>query len=109
MTAERWFAKYPPLVPALLSVGLAIGLPWLVNPLLGALLVEIGGYKLFEKLMRVCIGVMFVTVLVTAARVGPDLSAVATGLLRPRIPDVEGGVSWTIALLGGIRGLLQLF
>lgn len=32
----RWFAKYPPLFPALLSVGVLLGAPWLVNPALGA-------------------------------------------------------------------------
>jgi len=37
VTAERWFAKYPPLFPALLALGVRAGVPWLVNPLLGAL------------------------------------------------------------------------
>ena len=33
------FSKYPPGWPALLAVGVKLGVPWLVNPLLGALLV----------------------------------------------------------------------
>ena len=33
----RWFAKYPPLFPLLLSGGVRIGMPWIVNPLLGGL------------------------------------------------------------------------
>jgi hypothetical protein len=36
ITADRWFGKYPPLFPALLAVGVRLGVPSLVNPLLGA-------------------------------------------------------------------------
>lgn len=32
----RWFNQYPPVHAALLAVGVLLGLPWLVNPLLGA-------------------------------------------------------------------------
>lgn len=31
----RWFSPFPPGWPALLAVGVAVGVPWLVNPLLG--------------------------------------------------------------------------
>src|SRR5690606_9363046 len=43
-------------------------------------LVELGGYRLFEKVMRICIALMFITVVVTAVAVGPDWSAVLRGL-----------------------------
>lgn len=33
----RWFSQYAPLTPALLAVGIVVGAPWLVEPLLGAL------------------------------------------------------------------------
>jgi len=36
-TVDRWYAKYPPLFPALLALGMRAGVPWLVNPVLGAL------------------------------------------------------------------------
>lgn len=32
----RWFNQYPPVHAALLAVGVLLGLPWLINPLLGA-------------------------------------------------------------------------
>jgi hypothetical protein len=36
---NRWYSQYPPMQPALLAVGVWAGLPWLVNPLVGALTV----------------------------------------------------------------------
>lgn len=77
----------------------------ILSSLVGMALVFIGGYDLFEKVMRVCIGVMFVTVMVTAALLWPGTGAVLQGLLIPTIPDLPGqGLSWTVALMGGIGG-----
>lgn len=76
---------------------------------LGLVLVWIGGYRLFERMMRVCIGLMFVTVLVTAVWLAPDWGAVAQGLVIPSIPDAGGlGLTWTLALMGGIGGTLTV-
>lgn len=73
------------------------------------ILVQLGGYRLFEKVMRVCILVMFVTVIATAVAVGPDWSTTLSGLLIPRIPDASGqGFDWTIALIGGVGGTLTI-
>lgn len=36
-TPTGWFAKYPPLWPLILAVGYLLHVPWLVNPVLGAL------------------------------------------------------------------------
>ena len=36
---ERWLAHYPPGWPALLAVGVATGMPWLIAPLLGGVYV----------------------------------------------------------------------
>jgi Mn2+/Fe2+ NRAMP family transporter len=72
-------------------------------------LVLLGGYRLFEYVMRVCIGVMFVTVVVTAVLVRPDWAAVTQGIFVPVIPQMDGqGVQWTIALMGGIGGTLTV-
>ena len=68
-----------------------------------------GGYRLFEGVMRICIGVMFVTVIVTAALVWPGLMAVEQELLVPRMPTFSGqGLAWTVALLGGVGGTLTV-
>jgi len=81
----------------------------MVSSLVGIGLVLKGGYRLFEQVMRVCIGVMFVTVVLTAIMLWPGTGPVLTGLLIPRIPDASGiGLTWTIALIGGIGGTLTV-
>ncbi len=37
----RWFGQYPPGFPAVLALGVRLGLPWLVNPLLAALTIPL--------------------------------------------------------------------
>ena len=77
--------------------------------LLGLVLVLLGGFRLFEKVMAVCIGVMFVTTIITAGILWPGMGAFAKGLLVPVIPDVGGsGLTWTVALIGGIGGTVTV-
>jgi Mn2+/Fe2+ NRAMP family transporter len=77
--------------------------------LVGLGLVLLGGYALFDKVMRVCIGVMFVTVIVTAVLLWPGTGQVLKGLVVPAIPDAGGqGLGWTVALMGGIGGTLTV-
>ena len=72
-------------------------------------LVLLGGYDVFDNIMRVCIGVMFVTVIVTAALLWPGTGQVLKGLVVPAIPDAGGqGLGWTVALMGGIGGTLTV-
>jgi Mn2+/Fe2+ NRAMP family transporter len=81
----------------------------IVSALVGLALVWRGGYRLFEQLMRVCIVLMFVSVVTTAAFLWPGTMEVLRGLLIPSIPDADGqGVTWTIALIGGIGGTLTV-
>jgi Mn2+/Fe2+ NRAMP family transporter len=77
--------------------------------ILGFLLVLQGGYRLFEHVMRACIAVMFVTVVLTAALLWPGTAEVVHGLLVPRIPRIGGeGLTWTVALIGGVGGTLTV-
>jgi len=81
----------------------------MVSGLVGLGLVWIGGYRLFETLMRICIGVMFVTVIVTAGVLWPGTGEVLTGLVVPRIPDAGAqSLDWTVALIGGVGGTLTV-
>jgi len=77
--------------------------------LTGAALVVKGGYPLFSRIMEVCIGLMFVTVVLTAAILWPGTEEVLRGLIVPSIPKPDdGGLSWTVALMGGIGGTVTV-
>jgi Mn2+/Fe2+ NRAMP family transporter len=81
----------------------------ILHSLIAATLVIIGGYRLFEKIMSVCIAVMFVVVCFTAVALGPDLVQIFYGLTIPSIPQWNsGGLEWTIALLGGVGGTVTI-
>lgn len=81
----------------------------LIHSAVAAVMVWLGGYRLFEKVMSVCIGVMFVTVVCAAVAVRPDWGAVLSGLMLPMIPDADGaGLRWTVALMGGVGGTVTV-
>lgn len=80
-----------------------------IHSLVGLVLVRSGGYRLFEKVMALCIAVMFATVIMTAVLLRPEPGEITRGLLIPRIPDFHtGGLTWTIALMGGVGGTLTI-
>lgn len=81
----------------------------ILSSLIGLGMVWIGGFQLFEKVMSMCIGIMFVTVVVTALLLWPGTTQIISGLFIPAIPDAQGeGITWTVALIGGIGGTLTM-
>lgn len=81
----------------------------ILSSLAGLVLVYKGGYQLFEKLMRICIGIMFFTVVLTAVLLWPGFDDILRGLLLPTIPDFHGmGLTWTVALIGGVGGTVTV-
>jgi Mn2+/Fe2+ NRAMP family transporter len=80
-----------------------------LSSLIGLAIVLRGGYRGFEIAMRICIGIMFVTVALTAFALWPGTGAVLRGLFVPTIPrtDLEA-VTWTVSLIGGIGGTLTV-
>ena len=81
----------------------------MVLSVLGLVLVRLGGYRLFERVMGVCIGLMFVTVVTTALLLKPGWGELMAGLVWPTIPDLHGaGLPWTIALMGGVGGTVTI-
>jgi Mn2+/Fe2+ NRAMP family transporter len=77
--------------------------------LVGLVLVWLGGFRLFEQVMRVCIGIMFVTIVTTAVLLWPGTGEVVRGLVVLRVPDLGGeGLTWTVALIGGVGGTLTV-
>ena len=79
------------------------------HSLIGLALVYLGGYRLFEKVMGVCIALMFFTVITTAILLTPDWHIILNGLISPTIPELGGeGLAWTIALMGGVGGTVTV-
>ncbi len=92
--------------------------------LAGAGLVWAGGFRLFERVMTVCVGAMVAITLFAAVLAGPDLGALLRGLVVPAIPGLNEAaraaaadsgaradlapLQWTIALLGGVGGTLTI-
>jgi Mn2+/Fe2+ NRAMP family transporter len=69
----------------------------------------LGGFRLFETVMTASIGVMFVVVIASAAALRPPLAEIISGLFVPTIPQfADGGLRWTVALLGGVGGTLTV-
>jgi Mn2+/Fe2+ NRAMP family transporter len=80
----------------------------IVAGLVGLALVARGGFGLFERIMRVCIGVMFATVVTTAVLLWPGTAAVVEGLVVPRVPTDAAALTWVFALIGGVGGTLTV-
>lgn len=82
----------------------------IAHSVIAVVLIIVGGYQRFEKLMMGLLLLMFVSVVATAVLSNPDWSAVAAGLFVPRIPTEAGGdgLRWTIALMGGVGGTVTM-
>jgi Mn2+/Fe2+ NRAMP family transporter len=78
----------------------------ILHSLAGLALVWVGGFRLFEKIMSVCIALMFCTVMTTAVLIRPDWSAIGRGLVMPSIP--AGSLPWILGVLGGVGGSVTL-
>jgi Mn2+/Fe2+ NRAMP family transporter len=74
------------------------------------LVILFGTYKTFERLMTALLVLMFASVIAAAGMFDHDWSAVAKGLLIPRIPHEAGaaGIQWTLVLMGGVGGTLTV-
>lgn len=76
-----------------------------IHSLSGLTLVWFGGYALLKRVLAVCVGAMFATVVLTAFLLAPDWGAVAASLI-PSIP--ASGPGWVVGLIGAIGGTMAL-
>ncbi|SDM98767.1 Mn2+ and Fe2+ transporters of the NRAMP family [Fictibacillus solisalsi] len=76
-----------------------------VHSLLGFALVWTGRYLLFERIMTVLIGVMFITIIGTAVLFLPSLGEFAGGIV-PKVPD--GSFVLALGLIGGVGGTITM-
>jgi Mn2+/Fe2+ NRAMP family transporter len=75
--------------------------------LVGLVFVWFNKYAVFEKVMTVLVGVMFVVTVYLAIRVTPNLGRAVAGLL-PVLPDEKDSVLNTLGLIGGVGGTITL-
>ena len=73
--------------------------------LLGYTSVRYASFRVFEVLMSACIGIMFVTVVLTVFLMGPDWGAIGRGFI-PSLPP--GGTAWLLGVMGGVGGTVTL-
>jgi Mn2+/Fe2+ NRAMP family transporter len=66
----------------------------------------IGKYGLFERVMEIFVGLMFVTVVGLALLLTPSFGDLAIGTIVPRIP--EGSLPYVLAVIGGVGGTFTL-
>lgn len=72
----------------------------------GFLICIIGKYSLFERVMEIFVGIMFVTVVGLAILLTPSLGELALGAVVPRMP--EGSLPFVLAVIGGVGGTFTL-
>lgn len=77
----------------------------IIHGLAGMALVLTGKYKLFEKVMTVMIGIMFVTVVGSAVILVPDIGNIISGFV-PRTGD--SSMLLVLGLLGGVGGTITM-
>ncbi len=81
----------------------------ILHGIAGVVLVLLGGFRLFEKVMTVCVVVMFLTVVVTTILIWPGTTEVLGGLLIPDPSTLRGeSLGWTVALMGGVGGTVTV-
>ncbi|MGW7264132.1 Nramp family divalent metal transporter [Streptomyces sp. NPDC054842] len=79
----------------------------ILTGLVGLVFVWFNKYAVFEKVMTVLVGVMFVVTVYLAVRVTPNLGDAFAGLL-PVLPDEKDSVLNTLGLIGGVGGTITL-
>ncbi|MHC5258660.1 Nramp family divalent metal transporter [Streptomyces sp. UC4497] len=96
-------ALFPDVFPAEWAIK-----PWaILSGVVGLVFVWLNKYSVFEKVMTVLVGVMFVVTVYLAIRVTPNLSDAFAGLL-PVLPDEKDSILNTLGLIGGVGGTITL-
>ncbi len=77
----------------------------MISGVIGLILVWLGSYGLFEKIMTGLVAIMFVTVVGLAVLVSPDLPRLITWVW-PSLPPGSG--FYTLGLIGGVGGTITM-
>ncbi|MBS1825073.1 MAG: Nramp family divalent metal transporter [Acidobacteria bacterium] len=76
-----------------------------IHSVSGVLMIWFGGYEALKRVLAVCVGAMFFTIVTTAFLLAPDWGAVLAGM-APSLP--AGGSRWVVGLIGAIGGTMAL-
>ncbi|WP_205520850.1 Nramp family divalent metal transporter [Propylenella binzhouense] len=76
-----------------------------ISGIAGLLFVAFNKYAIFETVMKVLIGIMFLTVVTLAFLVAPNVPAALAGLV-PTVPSGAG--VYTLGLIGGVGGTITM-
>ncbi len=79
----------------------------ILTGVVGLVFVWFNKYSVFEKVMTVLVGVMFVVTVYLAIRVTPNLGDAFAGLL-PVLPDEKDSILNTLGLIGGVGGTITI-
>jgi len=85
--------------------GLSVRYWAMIAGVVGLILVWLQRYRAFEKVMTALVLVAFVSVILIAVLVSPNLGEVFGGL-APRLPD--GSVVYVLGLIGGVGGTITM-
>jgi Mn2+/Fe2+ NRAMP family transporter len=77
-----------------------------IHSLAGLVIVWIGRYATFERVMKWMAALMFTAFILSAAALGPDLAEILKGIALPSVPS--GSVPSILSVLGGIGGSLTI-
>jgi hypothetical protein len=80
-----------------------------LQSLIAVLIIHIGHYKIFSKIMSFCAIILFLSVLYCMCFLPLSFTKIISGIAIPTIPMLESdGLTWTIALMGGVGGTLTI-
>ena len=88
--------------------GGAVSTQWgaVIHSLFGCAFVWIGGFRGFEKLMKLLIGLMVFTIVLCAVLTFQDVAGTLKGTFVPSIP--AGSTGSLLALIGGVGGTITI-
>lgn len=89
-----------------IAPGLSVGVWGVIHSLVGAGVVLIGRYHHFEKMMKLFIGIMFVTILGCALWVESPAQTVTKSISEASLP--AGSAKFILGVIGGVGGSLTL-
>ncbi len=77
-----------------------------LHSFLGLILVWVGRFNLFQRLMAYLIASMVITVFLSVILIRPDWISVLKGLFWPAFP--RAGSNWLLAVMGGVGGTVTI-